>query len=90
MAEPRDAMEPGLPDELTGLLTGYLDEEAGEPALRQAGEWVRANPVDIAGLLDWVHRYPATRERRARAEVVLRAGLGLPLVPGPVCRPLPK
>ena len=80
-----------IPAELDELLSLYLDEEeAGEGALRRAGEWASRNPVDIADLLDWVQRYPASRERRQRAQVVLRAALGLRLVPGPVCRPLPK
>lgn len=80
-----------IPTELDELLSLYLDEEeAGEGALRRAGEWAGQNPVDIADLLEWVQRYPASRERRQRAQVVLRAALGLRLVPGPVCRPLPK
>lgn len=77
------------PAALTALITPYLDEESGEAALRAAAQWAAANPLDLADLFDWLHRYPAARERRARAEVVLRAALGLPLVPGPVCRPTP-
>ncbi len=80
-----------IPTELDELLSLYLDEEdGGEAALRRAGEWAGQHSLDIADLLDWVQRYPASRERRQRAQVVLRAALGLRLVPGPVCRPLPK
>lgn len=79
-----------IPAELDELLSLYLDEEEdGEGALRRAGEWAGRHPVDIAALLEWVQRYPASRERRQRAQVVLRAALGLRLVPGPVCRPTP-
>lgn len=85
-----EAADANLPAELTAPLSDYLDEESDEAALRRAGEWARNNPVDIAALLEWVQRYPAARERKARAQVVLRAALGLRLVPGPVCRPLPK
>ncbi len=80
----------GLPAAIEQPLSLYLDEEEGEGALRRAAGWAGSNPVDIADLLDWVQRYPASRERKARANVVLRAALGLPLVPGPACRPLPK
>ncbi len=80
-----------IPVELEELLSLYLDEEdGGEGALRRAGVWAGQHPVDIADLLDWVQRYPASRERRQRAQVVLRAALGMSLVPGAVCRPLPK
>lgn len=75
---------------LVVLIEPYLYEDAGEEVLRAAAEWAKAHPVDLAVLFDWLHRYPATRERRARAEVVLRAAVGLPLVPGPVCRPSPQ
>lgn len=77
------------PTALTELIAPYLDEESGEPALRAAAQWAQANALDLADLFDWLHRYPAARERKARAEVVLRAAVGLPLVPGPVCRPMP-
>lgn len=79
-----------LAAELTDPLSTFLDEEEGESVLARACEWASAHPVDIAALLDWVHRYPAARERKARVEVRLRAALGLPLVAGPVCRPLPE
>lgn len=77
------------PAALTELITPYLDEETAESALRAAAHWAGSNPLDLADLFDWLHRYPAARERKARAGVVLRAALGLPLVPGPVCRPTP-
>ena len=79
-----------LPTELTEPLSLYLDEEEDEAPLRQAAEWAKNNPLDMAELLDWVIRYPASRERKARAQVVLRAALGLRLVPGPICRPTPR
>ncbi|THD03429.1 hypothetical protein B1810_09225 [Panacagrimonas perspica] len=79
-----------IPAELDELLSLYLDEEEeGEAALRRAGEWAGKHPLDIADLFDWVQRYPASKERRQRAQVVLRAALGMRLVPGPVCRPTP-
>lgn len=79
-----------LPPELRELLSLYLDEEEDETALRRAADWTRAHvaEIDMAELLAWVQCYAsATRDRRARAQVVLRAALGLRLVPGPVCRP---
>jgi hypothetical protein len=42
--------------------------------------------VDIATLLDWVQRYPASPALRAQAIASLRSALGLPLIPGPPCR----
>lgn len=78
------------PPELHALLCLYLDEEEGEAALQRAADWTRAHvaEIDMTELLEWVRFYAtATRDRRARAQVVLRAALGLPLVPGPVCRP---
>ena len=78
-----------LPSTLTDLLSSYFDEEQDEAALRQAGTWLQANTVDIAALFDWLQTYPADKSRKSRAQVVLRAALKLPLVPGPVCRPTP-
>lgn len=79
-----------LPPELTDLLGLYLDEEDDEFALRRASTWVQSNMVDIAELFDWLQAYPADKLRKSRAQVVLRAALKLPLVPGPVCRPTPS
>lgn len=79
-----------LPAELCELLSLYLDEEEGETALRRAADWTRTHvaEIDMTQLLEWVQFYAsATRDRRARAQVVLRAALGLRLVAGPVCRP---
>ncbi|EIT69024.1 MULTISPECIES: hypothetical protein [Hydrocarboniphaga] len=42
--------------------------------------------MDIADLLDWVQRYPASPALRTQATASLRAALGLPLIPGPPCR----
>lgn len=78
-----------LPEDLIAPLSRYLDEEDGPAALRVAADWAQARPVDIAELFDWLQRYPADKARRSRAQIVLRAALGLPLVPGPVCRPTP-
>lgn len=78
-----------LPGEVAALIESYLDEDSDEDALRSAAAWAKAHPIDLAVLFDWLHRYPASRERRSRAEVVLRAAVGLPLVAGPVCRPTP-
>ncbi len=78
------------PSELRDDLSLYLDEEEGETALRRAADWTRAHvaEIDMTELLEWVQFYAsATQDRRARAQVVLRAALGLRLVPGPVCRP---
>ena len=78
-----------LSPELTDLLSLYLDKEEDEAALRRASAWVQSNTVDIAELFDWLQAYPADKARKSRAQVVLRAALKLPLVPGPVCRPTP-
>ena len=78
-----------LAAELTGPLSLYLDEEDDEAALRRVSAWVQSNTVDIAELFDWLQAYPADKARKSRAQVVLRAALKLPLVPGPVCRPTP-
>ncbi|WP_420464789.1 hypothetical protein [Panacagrimonas sp.] len=83
-------MSAPLPDALISPLQRYLDEDDDEAALRAAADWARAHTVDIAGLFDWLQHYPADKARRSRAQVVLRAALGLPLVPGPVCRPTPS
>ena len=75
-----------LPPDLVEALGAYLDEEAGEAELRRAGDIAKHAALDIATLLDWIRTYSATTERRARAQVVMRAALNLPLIPGPVCR----
>lgn len=67
-------------------LVGFLDEDRDEDlalACRLAAEM----PLDIAALLDWVQRYRCAPENRTRALRALRSALGLPAIPGPVCRP---
>lgn len=79
--------------ELRDLLSPYLDEEVeDEVSLRRAADWTRvhARDIDMAELLDWVQRYPAAKARKTRVQILLRAALGLPLVPGAVCRPTPE
>ena len=75
-----------LPAPLVETLSAFLEEEAGREALEQARVIVRTQAVDIAELLDWVQRYPASPALRAQATTSLRAALGLPLIPGPPCR----
>ena len=75
-----------MPASLLETLSAFLDEEAGREALDQARTMVQAQAVDIADLLDWVQRYPASPALRAQATTSLRSALGLPLIPGPPCR----
>lgn len=81
-------MSPALPASITAPLAAYLDEDADEAALRAAARAAAADRgLDLAALFDGLQRYRADPMRKARAEVVLRAALQLPLVAGPVCRP---
>lgn len=75
-----------VPDSITVPLAAYLDEEEGESSLRAAAQVAGQAAFDLAALFDWLHGYRADTQRKDRAEVVLRAALRLPLVPGPVCR----
>lgn len=62
----------------------------GEPAaLQRALAMLEQQHPDIAELLDALEKMKGDPERRARAIVAVRAKLGLPLIPGPVCRPRP-
>jgi hypothetical protein len=45
--------------------------------------------LDIADLLDHLDHIKGDPDRKAQAIVAVRAKLGLPVVPGPVCRPRP-
>lgn len=77
------------------LVAAFLDEmEAfvldGElAALQRALTLLERQHPDIAELLDALEKLKGDPDRRARAIVAVRAKLGLPLVPGPVCRPRP-
>lgn len=74
------------PDEpLKAALSVWL-EDRDAAALEQACAWVKTHPVDIAGLLDWLAGYDGDREACDLAARRLRFALGLPVIPGPICR----
>ena len=75
-----------LPTPITDALTRYLDEDEPRSALDAACEAARSTRFDIAELFDWLQRFDADAALKQRANVALRAALGLPLIPGPPCR----
>lgn len=75
-----------LPDAITAPLSRYLDELEERSALNAACEAARQQRFDLATLFDWLQAFNADAERKQRAQVALRAALGLPLIPGPPCR----
>ncbi|HEY1076085.1 MAG TPA: hypothetical protein VGE51_05300 [Fontimonas sp.] len=71
-------------DEMEGFV---LD---GDPvSLQRALDMLDGQRLDLAALLDALEQLKGDPDRRARAIVAVRARLGLPLIPGPVCRPRP-
>lgn len=67
-------------------LSAWLDEEAGDEALRTACDMAGDQLDDIAALLDWLGRYRCDPRRRAHAMRAMRSALRRPTMPGPVCR----
>jgi hypothetical protein len=64
-----------------------LDGDAG--AFRAQLAQMTLDGLDIADLLDHLDHIKGDPDRKAQAIVAVRAKLGLPVVPGPVCRPRP-
>lgn len=67
-------------------LERYFDD-ADPGALDEACRTAAREPLDIAGLLEWVRQAPAEARLKDQALRALRAALRLPAMPGPVCRP---
>ena len=80
-----DTPDSSLPVAIRRDLARYFAQEDAS-ALTRACTGLRRGQTDMAALLDWIGRYPASREARDRAERQVRAALGLPVVGGPVCR----
>lgn len=75
-----------LPTPITDALTRYLIDDEPRSALDAACDAARSTSFDIAELFDWLQRFDADAALKQRANVALRAALGLPLIPGPPCR----
>lgn len=78
-----------VPDSLQTHIARYFDDEdlgALDEVCRLAST---TGGIDIAALLDFVNACDAERSAKARMLRRLRAALGLPAMPGPVCRPTP-
>jgi hypothetical protein len=79
-------------DALLKRVTAELEtffEDENRAALDRACKLAKEHPLDIAALLDWVRDYHADRDAKSLATRSLRAALGLPVIPGPVCRTQP-
>lgn len=76
-------------DAVTALVSRWLDD--GDPeALTQACVLARSSPIDVDALLAWVNDHGADPNATELALRRLRFAIGLPVVPGPVCRPAPN
>ena len=62
------------------------DADALAQAVKRVGE---AGPLDIAALLEALDRIKGEPHLKTRAILAIRTALGLPVSPGPVCRPQP-
>lgn len=69
-------------------LVAWLDDDDAS-ALDAACRLAQALPVDVGALLAWVADYGAAPQPTELALRRLRFALGLPVVPGPVCRRSP-
>lgn len=70
------------------VLEPWLEDGRAE-ALTEACRLAQALPVDVDALLVWVRDHGASAERSELATRRLRFAMGLPVIPGPVCRPAP-
>lgn len=75
-------------DTVCAALEPWLEDGSSE-SLDAACRLAKALPVDVDALLVWVRDHETTAERRELATRRLRFALGLPVIPGPVCRPTP-
>lgn len=73
---------------LEAILPRWLDDGEAS-ALAEACALAKAQPVDVDALLRWVAGYGATAQATDLAIRRLRFALGLPVIPGPVCRVAP-
>ncbi|GAC1627485.1 MAG: hypothetical protein NVS9B10_16520 [Nevskia sp.] len=76
-------------EDVTRLVARWLDD-GDRSALAQACALAKATPVDVDTLLAWVRDHGAEPNAAELALRRLRFALGLPVVPGPVCRPAPS
>lgn len=78
-----------IPDSLKTHIARYFDDEDASALDEVCRLAALTGGIDIAALLDFVNDYDAERSAKAQMLRRLRAVLGLPAMPGPVCRPTP-
>jgi hypothetical protein len=75
-------------EQITSLLEAFI-EEGDNKALDEALRLVGETQFNITGLLQHLENFRGDLPRKRRAISLVRKQLGLPMIPGPVCRRSP-
>ena len=72
-------------EKIISLLEDFIEEE-DNAALEEALRLVKKSAIDITSLLNHIENFKGDIPRKRRAITAVRKQLGLPIIPGSICR----